>query len=84
MTNQLRGVVNQHLTDVGGHYRGRIHHGVTQGLRMFTLLRGYPHRFQTKGRIAGGLTINGAKNLTGIDSQLTVVTDFRLTVIHAH
>ncbi|MNZ86142.1 hypothetical protein D3C78_1049570 [compost metagenome] len=84
VTNQFVAVLVQNLVQVGRNHGTGIHHGVTQRLRLTALIDVDPHRLQPERRVAGGNTVEGAKDLPGVDGQFAIGIDLGLGQDHPH
>jgi hypothetical protein len=70
LTDQLVGLVLEHLAEVRGNHRAAVDHRVALGLRIVALRGIDPHGVETKGGILGGDALEFAEDLPGIDRQL--------------
>ena len=84
VTEQLVGMLVQHLVEVGSDHGAGVHHGVAERLRLITLSRVDPHRLQTKCRVFGGDTVKRAEHLTGVDRQFAIRIHLGLGHADAH
>ena len=65
-------------------YSGCIHYGITQCLRMLTLIFANPDGIETKCRILSRYTFYRAKYLARINRQLIIMAQLAFTRCHAH